>query len=170
MSTMGLSRKRASQREIETFRRLGMFKRYRCGEPWPVQRSVFRVRRGRIVRVPPAWILSLKGERRKLHGRGSGGSGRMDWERQCRLMKRDDVRRRRFYSSGYAFQTRKNRARADRAHLREALRAGFEERELAAWSDDLDECFCDDCVGRDDLVDFEERNPRWSVTFLDLMK
>lgn len=166
---MGLSRPRSSLREIETFRRLGMFKRYRRGEePWPVQRSIFRIRRGRIVRVPAQWVLSLKGDHRRLYGRGSGGSGRMDWDRQRSLMKRDEVKRRRLYSSGYAFQTRQRHARADRAHLRETLRSGYEERELDEL-DRWDECVCDDCLGLY-REDFEWRDPRWSITFLDLMR
>lgn len=165
---MGLSRKRATKRDVELFRRLGMFRRYRRSEPWPVQRPVFRMRRGRIVRVPPEWLRARKGNRRELHGRGSGGSGRMDWERQRRLMKSDAVRRRRYFSMGYAYQTRRRMEQFDRAALREQIRAGVEERgleELDRW----DECVCDDCLGLYS-EDFEWKDAGWSVTFLDLMR
>lgn len=161
---MGLSRQRATKRQIEALRRLGVLKRYRRrDEPWPPQRPIYRLRRGRIVQVPPRWVLGLAGPRRKLRASG------MDWERQCRLMKRDDVRRRRrYFSSGYSLQAQRQLARADRAHLREALRAGYEERELEEL-DRWDECICDDCLGLY-REDFEWKDPRWSVTFLDLMR
>lgn len=103
-------------------------RRYAYGkELWPPTRPIFRLRRGRLVRVHWDWLRRDKPGRRQYWG--TGASGRLDWERQCRIMKMEEHNRGWRTSHFYRATMREKFDRADRRYLRATIDAGLIERE-----------------------------------------
>jgi hypothetical protein len=150
---------------LEALRRLGALRRRRT---YVLGKAVFRVRRDKLVRIPDAWTNPdrVAGERRKCEGKGS--SGRMDWERQQRVLKlHKQGGRRRRYSR---FTRDEQVARFEKAG-RWNLRAEMIEW-LYWWERDFYEY--GKCDGWDDYDDDDARGVAWadpwSVTLPDLMR
>lgn len=144
---------------IEALRRLGARRNRRT---LVLGDQVYRVRRGRLVRIPDKFVRErAAGKHRKRWGRGE--NGRMDWERQKQVMREHSRSSRRRYSYYTKDVERHRREKGDRWALRldmiEWLRA------FNPYWDDWEEDYWDDVE-----YECEWTDRGWSVTFLDLMR
>jgi len=148
--------------QLEVLRRMGVLRSRRNYAPGDI---VYRVRRGMLVRVPDAFTNPdrLAGERRKRWGMGR--QGRMDWERQQRVIASHARGRVRRYSRFTRDMIVAKREQAVRWDVRGAMAEW-----LYAWELDLDYRDCDDYDDYDDDWWDDWVPPQWSVTLPDLMR